>query len=72
MPAGAKSEGAEVSTSELRCALSVAAQTVARDGPTYLPVFLRLERELAARDAEGNALARALAAAEQARGGRAA
>lgn len=72
MPADAKADGAEVSTAELRRALSVIAQAVARDGAAYLPVFLRLERELAARVAEGDALARALAAAAQANGDRAA
>ena len=72
MPADDKAAEADIATVELRRALSLAAQAVARDGPTYLPVFLRLERELAEREAQGDAMARALAAAAHARGDRAA
>ena len=54
-----------VSEGDLREALTVAAQIVARDGPAYLPVFLRLEAELQKIDQRASALDRALAAARE-------
>lgn len=44
-------------------ALDIAAQIVARDGEAFLPIFLRLEDEAAARSGAGAAMARARAMA---------
>lgn len=46
---------------DIHRALAVAAQIVARDGPAFLPVFLRLEDEVRALDGTAAALARAVA-----------
>jgi hypothetical protein len=58
--------GRAVSSAELRRALAIAAQLVERHGEAALPIFLRLETELAEREAEGDALARALSLARRA------
>ncbi len=45
----------------IRRALLIAAQIVARDGEAFLPVFLRLEQEVALQEERNAALKRALA-----------
>lgn len=50
---------ASVDPQRLRDALRVAAQIVARDGEAFLPVFMRLETEVAALDTKNAALERA-------------
>lgn len=57
---------AQVDRADLEAALGIAAQLVARDGPKFLPIFLRLESEVEALDGQRSALDRALAAARQA------
>lgn len=48
---------------QLSRALDILAQLIARDGPVYVPLFERLERELQARQTESDTLSRALARA---------
>lgn len=45
---------------KLRQALSIVAQLVARDGAKFLPVFLRMENEVAMLDKNAEALTRAM------------
>lgn len=45
----------------MRTALLVAAQIVARDGEVFLPVFVRLEKEVQAQEERKKAFNRALA-----------
>lgn len=52
---------ARVDPQRLRLALRISAQLVARDGEAYLPIFLRLETEVAALDAREQAMERARA-----------
>ncbi|MEM8849285.1 MAG: hypothetical protein AAGE03_04535 [Pseudomonadota bacterium] len=44
---------------DIERALAIAAQIVARDGEAFLPIFLRMEREVAALDGRDTALDRA-------------
>jgi hypothetical protein len=54
----------------IRRALLIAAQIVARDGEAFLPVFVRLEQEVALQEERNAALKRALAlAADESQGG---
>jgi len=48
---------------DLDRALAIAAAIVARDGPAYLPIFLRLEAEREKARGDGAAMARARAMA---------
>lgn len=45
---------------EIRRGLQIAAQIVARDGPDYLPIFLRLEAEERRAARESEVMARAI------------
>ena len=49
----------QISAARLEAALGLAAEVVDQLGPAYLPIFERLEAELAARDQSRNAVARA-------------
>ncbi|PYG32392.1 hypothetical protein C8N36_103141 [Pelagimonas varians] len=51
----------DIDPNKLREALSVAAQLVARDGEMFLPVFERIEAEVAALDRRSTSLERARA-----------
>ena len=53
----------DCSLAELRRGLDIAAQAVAAHGPAFLPIFLRMEREVAEREAREDAAARAVARA---------
>ena len=52
-------EPGRISTARLEAALGLAAEVVDQLGPAYLPIFERLEAELAARDQSRDAVARA-------------
>lgn len=51
----------QVEPAQIRAALQVAAQLVARDGAAYLPAFLALEAEVEALAGRNSALERAVA-----------
>lgn len=53
---------------QIAAAHAIAAALVARDGAAFLPVFMRLEQEMAALDAQAAALARAAMIAQAAQG----
>ena len=57
-----------IEPARIETALHVAAQIVARDGPTFLPVFLRLEQEVEVIAGRNSALERALALGGERRG----
>lgn len=69
MPTGsANTPPRQATDAEIRQAFKIAAQLVADRGEAFLPVFLRLEAEVAKLEDKADAMARARATAAQAQG----